>query len=263
MKFAVETITPAIALEWLEQNPRNRPLNQRHVDKLAREMSSGHWKVNGDAIRFNGSKLLDGQHRLAAIVKSGITIESLVIHDLSDDVFTTIDTGKIRTASDALAMRGEINAHNLTASVRYVEQYKSNRTKFRPLFTTLDIIEMVEKYPHIRKSVQTTKNMQNTPLLSPAVLAACHYLFSELDEEAAEEFVFKLCKGTQLEQKTPLYMLRERLIDNRTSNAKLSHIHIFALCIKAWNCIRENKSPGPNLRWRESGPVPEEFPKIV
>lgn len=68
----VETITPDMAREYLKSNSMNRPLNDRTVNLYAQEMRTGNWKLNGEAICFgkNGA-LLNGLHRLYAIVKSG------------------------------------------------------------------------------------------------------------------------------------------------------------------------------------------------
>lgn len=58
-------VTPEMAAKWLEGNVLNRPLKQAHVDRLAREMAAGRWRLTHQGIAFDVSGcLIDGQHRL-------------------------------------------------------------------------------------------------------------------------------------------------------------------------------------------------------
>lgn len=69
-----------MAEEWLSTaNVKNRKLRVRTVDAFAADMRRGKWHTTHQGIAFDeAGNLLDGQHRLAAIVKSGCTIEILV-----------------------------------------------------------------------------------------------------------------------------------------------------------------------------------------
>jgi hypothetical protein len=121
MKTTLMEITPQIAASFLEKNTSNRPLNNKHVKRLAREIEMGRWKLNGSTICLNGEILIDGQHRLAAVVLSGCTIQSLVVEGLDSNVFATIDAGKPRGAGDTLWLMGATNATCTAAPVRAIE----------------------------------------------------------------------------------------------------------------------------------------------
>jgi len=129
MNVKLTTVTPEWAEETLKKNIGNRPLNVQHVDKLAKEMTNGRWKVNGDTICLNGSRVIDGQHRLHAVVQSGITIETLVVEGLSSDVFDTKDVGKRRSAGDTLGVAGEKNACRLAAALILIDKYFTGRVE--------------------------------------------------------------------------------------------------------------------------------------
>jgi hypothetical protein len=94
MKMELKTITPEWAAKTLaEKNTRNRPISRPHVEALANEIRRGAWQVNGDTIKLSpDGQLIDGQHRLAAVVKAGVSIQSFVVEGISFDVFHTIDT---------------------------------------------------------------------------------------------------------------------------------------------------------------------------
>jgi hypothetical protein len=73
-------VTPALAQTWLESNEFQRPCCQQYVDYFAEQMKSGQWRHHYHYIAFdkNGT-LLNGRHRLLAVIKSGQTIEMLVV----------------------------------------------------------------------------------------------------------------------------------------------------------------------------------------
>lgn len=260
MKAELRTITPEWAQHVLsERNVGNRTMNRQHVDSLAKEMQCGRWKVNGDTICVNDDRLIDGQHRLAAVVASGVSIESLVIYGLSSDVFDTKDVGKRRSAGDTLGVRGEKNAYRMAATLVLIDKYMTGRADKTVSYTNTEIEEMLEKYPGVRSSLQTSFGSRG--LISPSVLDACHYLFSQKDPRLANEFVVKVLRGTGLEEGSPWYVLRERLMKNSLSKAKISKSYLMAICIKAWNYARAGKKLRC-LRWREEGENAEPFPVV-
>lgn len=260
MKAELKTITPEWAEKILaEKNAGNRTMNRIHVEALAREMKRGKWKVNGDTLCMNGTRLIDGQHRLAAVVLSGMTIQSFVIEGLPSDVFDTKDVGKRRSAGDTLGVRGEKNACRLAAALILIDKYVTGRADKSVTYANTEIEELLEKYPDARDSLQTTHATRG--LITPSVLDACHYLFSRKDADLADEFVEKVLRGTGLEEGTPWYVLRERLVGNSLAKAKLSRPYLMALCIKAWNHARAG-STVRYLRWREKGEAAEQFPVI-
>lgn len=114
----VQTITPETASRFLQMNTGNRRLRKNHVDRLAESMARGEWKMNGDAIRIGyDGKLVDGQHRLSACVKSGIPFESIVVSGIKNDVFDTIDKGMKRQVADSLYVQGEVNTPMLAGAM--------------------------------------------------------------------------------------------------------------------------------------------------
>ena len=72
MEIKLETITPEKAKSILQNNNANRPLNENHILFLAREMLAEQWMATPDTIKIgHHGNLLDGQHRLSALVESG------------------------------------------------------------------------------------------------------------------------------------------------------------------------------------------------
>lgn len=69
MKVQEEIITPETAKSWLLKNVHNRPLRDGLVTTYATDMANEQWQSNGESIKFSSEgELLDGQHRLAAVI---------------------------------------------------------------------------------------------------------------------------------------------------------------------------------------------------
>lgn len=109
MKISIMQITPDLAAEFLKRNTGNRAIRKTAVNQYADDLRRGNWKLThqGVAISPNG-RLLDGQHRLSAIVQSGISAQMVVALDVDDDSYAVIDRGKPRRLTDALGMGQKI-----------------------------------------------------------------------------------------------------------------------------------------------------------
>jgi hypothetical protein len=103
VRTAIETITPEIAAEMLKQNVGNRTLRKWHVSRLSATIARGDWLVThqGIAIATDG-RILDGQHRLAAIVAANKTVSMMVARDCDPSTFIVLDQGAKRSYGDAL-----------------------------------------------------------------------------------------------------------------------------------------------------------------
>jgi hypothetical protein len=103
ISVSVETITPSIAKKMLEGNVDNRKLRKFRVEQYADAIRRGMWDIQNDAITISKTgRLLNGQHRLSAIVEANTAVQCLVLRGVDDSTFATIDSGLARTANDAL-----------------------------------------------------------------------------------------------------------------------------------------------------------------
>lgn len=264
VRSSVETITVAKARKILENNRNNRPISDSYVAQLAQAINDGEWQVNGESIKIDvNNDLKDGQHRLNAIIIANKPIETMVIRNLPSDCFDTIDRGKKRTMSDILSRHGEVNATVVAGGVSWVWRYEQDRMRStqgkiktpRPP----QAIDCLERNPGLRDSASAINPLRK--LMPPSIAAFCHYLFSKQNKALAETFFEKLSSGEGLRTTQAVYRLRERLIENRGSKAKLPPIEILALTFKAWNHAR-NGDTVKTLRWRTEGNAPEDFPVI-
>jgi len=105
---ALRTVTPDVAIRWLENaNPNNRAVSDAHVARLARDMSEGRWILTHEGIAFDPQgRLLDGQHRLWAVIESNQPVEMHVFFNLTPEALMVINTGKPRSLADVLRISG-------------------------------------------------------------------------------------------------------------------------------------------------------------
>lgn len=106
METITMEITPAIASEMLAKNiDNNRKLKDRWVNALADSMRRGAFELSPQGISFDkGGCLIDGQHRLMAVIKSGCTVLMRVTLGCENSSLGVLDTGAIRKAQDVAKM---------------------------------------------------------------------------------------------------------------------------------------------------------------
>lgn len=136
MELSIETITPKQAEKYLQFNTSNRNLRKSLVSQYARDMISGKWRLTHQGVAFNcDGTLLDGQHRLKAIVESGVTVQMLVARGVDSANQLVMDDHAKRSAGDALTLaRGERVTATEVAIVRAAVElqekaYATHKTK--------------------------------------------------------------------------------------------------------------------------------------
>lgn len=120
MEVTIETITPKMASEYLTRNTRNRRLKKALVEQYASEMRAGNWRLTHQGVAFNcDGTLLDGQHRLAGIVKSECAIQMLVARGVDSKSQIVMDDHAKRSAGDAITLvRQEVVTDKDVAIIR-------------------------------------------------------------------------------------------------------------------------------------------------
>jgi hypothetical protein len=101
MVTSVEYVTPETAKHWLTRNVRNRRIRPHKVEMYAKDMKAGDWLLTHQGIGFYADgTLADGQHRLSAIVASGVSVLMNVTRGIRKMSGTGIDIGEGRTEVD-------------------------------------------------------------------------------------------------------------------------------------------------------------------
>lgn len=106
MKSELKLITPEWAKNVLnDSNVDNRRLRPSWVKVLANSIERGEWQITHQGIAFDvHGKLIDGQHRLSAVAKSGQSVQMIVTTGLDPQVFAAVDMHARRSIADLTKM---------------------------------------------------------------------------------------------------------------------------------------------------------------
>jgi len=104
---SVITVTPKLAQKWLDGMIKNqRPANAESVSKYARAMKNGVWRLAAPLSFDLTNQLIDGQHRLLAVIKANIAVDFIVLQGLATEAIEAIDMGTGRTAAHLGRLQG-------------------------------------------------------------------------------------------------------------------------------------------------------------
>ena len=240
--MATVSVSPEIAKQWLSLNTQNRPLKDSVVLSYSKRMSSGQWMLNGQGIVFSKEgMLIDGQHRLAAVVKANKSIDFDVRFGVNSQAFETMDDGNKRSPSDVLAISGYKNNTQLASIVKKILA-NNNAAKDGTLLGTSnkDVLSFVQDNPEIHEVTKIACRFKyRSNLLSVADYGYFYWLFSHSEmgsEIYAYEFFDKLTKGSDLQENSPILVLIKRLTEAKlNSHKKITHKVKYAFIIKTWN----------------------------
>lgn len=237
----IQIITPEIAEKWLrENNTHNRSLYEHTVNHYAREMSSGAWTITNQGIGFaEDGTLLDGQHRLAAVVKAGIPIQMLVINNLpkmyknngDGPLFTqdVVDVVKPRSNPDILKLSHNMDYANIKMAIAnmIIYSFRSTTVKIsaRVGYKIIDLYSDEIEFTLSNRS--QIKGLSYTPAITGIVLAA------KVDLDRAMEFKDQYFKGLDLSIGSPSLTFRNYILSRTKTGAQgsgvRSTIHNYSL----------------------------------
>jgi hypothetical protein len=262
VRAEIVLVTPAQASSWLAANTGNRHVRPTVVTRYARDMAAGSGELNGETVKIASTgRILDGQHRLLAVVESGVAVQMFVVTGLPETVQETVDRGLPRNIADALRLRGEVNVILLAGAIAQAIVAKSPRpsqNEFWP--STKEAMAYLDEHPQIRESCNRGELLRKAIAYPATTGAALHHLFAELDEEDADEFVKALAEGADLAEDSPILRLREIMIREMSAPRRMARLRLQALTIKAWNAWRRG-TPVLLLKWKTGGSKPETFPR--
>lgn len=269
MKTSFEKITPKIAAEYLSTNSKsNRKIRQGYVDFLATEMVSGRWiSESAESIKFNRQGvLIDGQHRLSALIKANKTLYFLVARNLHEQTFKVIDTGISRSGADVFMIEGIKNANSMAAGVKvfYVLENTGSTDPTRTSRISNSVILNMYKdspdYWHMWHSKSMKWYNDFSHLISNSIILGFAVFLDKNSRHRSkiDDFFNQLCMDGMTQDKS-IKLLRKKLIENKVKTEKLTHRYKFIYMIKTWNCFVQNKQ----INVLKFDPDKEESPTII
>lgn len=251
MRMEIVDVSPETAAAWLTHNTSNRPLSKGTVQQLAAQIRRGEWQLTHQGIAFDeDGGLIDGQHRLAAIVKAGSPVPLTVTHGVPRAAFTVMDTGRKRTGRDTLALAGESNATHLAAALRglhlYLNAPDSAWSGGSSVTSNDQLLVMLEKHPGVREALPHGIAFNRACRITTTAATIGWYVTTrtrpDIDQSAWQDGVVT---GALLESGDPRLTLRNTMLGLASGKAHRrrddSREHLLYY-LKSWNAWVEGRS---------------------
>lgn len=294
-QFVSELITPEKAESWLQTMIENRPIKKQNLRFLTSQIREGKWIDTGVPIVFVGENLIDGQHRLRAVLEAKKSIYNAVVRHPKDkqNVFTVIDTGAKRSAADVLHIAGYASSKLLAETLKSLSIWRflqSEATRNQSehimqsrmfniirqpdrvlLLDNATLLQLPNMFMNVEDSVRFAGNKQRRRTskidpLSRSKWAFLHYVFNSIDPSFAQEFLDSLHSGTGVGFATstsPLAQLRDTLITRKQIKLQTPQAYgsisdsvtIILHAFTAWNAMR-GLGTYKASKLNESSPIP-------
>lgn len=266
-------VTPDMATAWLAFNDQNRRPSKAKIKRFAAAMAAGKWVENGETIKFSkDGRMLDGQSRLQAIILAKTAVVLEIRGDLPERAQQSMDTGEPRKGVHTLEMMGERMPGVLAPALKLLWLWERGWFAKIPFGVSAvmengEIGVLLERHNGLKASVGWTAGPGiNIRRLMPLSTAAFwHYIFGKIDADTRDAFFDGIAEGLSLTKASPVYHLREQLLDERRTKGRKTRASVIAcgaLMIKAWHLVVAGKSCAPGqLRWGKDDAFPALAPQ--
>lgn len=247
-------VTPARATELLRFNNNNRSVSETHVTKLKRDMLSGRWAFNGETIIISDTgEINDGQHRLQAVIESGMTVQMLFTLGIKREFRTTTNMARVKRVADLLAMEGITAGNTVQTIANFLYAFENDgishtfKTQQASLVNPQRTPSKAALMSFIRDNTTDIKlamsliTKHSERICAQTRLASMFLVIARFTDDwsAAEEFFSGIVSGAGLEKTDPRFVTREKLIDLKASRVGMAAVA--EVIIRGWNAYRDKK----------------------
>lgn len=245
----VDTInlTPKLAAHFLENQAPNRAPKSVKIAQYARDMAAGRWRFTGEALKFDDDgRMLDGQNRCHAVIKSGATIRVLRVRDLDTRTQEVMDSGAPRNARDALTFAGYPNTKDIAAAVSAHVAWKAGAFghcmanvdgSARP--SNSETVAYAAAHPEIVEAAQQAKKIYTRGLRLPVgAIAVVMVETAAIDFEESAEFFDRIADLRTGGTGDPINTLLKRINGYRDYGHKIPLPMALYLLFRTWNAYR-------------------------
>ncbi|SFE33058.1 hypothetical protein SAMN05216251_102512 [Actinacidiphila alni] len=256
-------ITPDKCTEWMKKRACNRvPLKRSNVEKFKTILHGGQFRTThqGFALDWHGC-LIDGQHRAAAIIETGLTVTAQVTYNLDPETFAAIDGGRVRSAGDFVA---QITEMKLSVANVYGAALKilANRTAglhwtrwTTGRLTAEELQNLVSKWPagedRILSLISKGRQCHSS---ATGLLVAYKIITEEWPESIADLFFDYIGEASQeFIGRDPRSMYTNTMLNVNRGVVSRDSVQQSAQAIKAFNALISGESIGTLKKMKMSG----------
>jgi hypothetical protein len=255
-------VTPQIAKWLLDLNTNNRPLEERGVERFCVILRNGAWLNTGEPVIVSRDGILnDGQHRLTAIYKSGITAELDVRFGIPREAFHATGTGKKRTAGHVLSIEGYSNTGCQAAIARLLVHYDKGQMGNLTYVESGEILRTVNTDDWLCEIAARIQRSKFRPTRTGTFGFVLAVAARTAPLERVFEFADLVASGLGQDESEPAHRLHVKFCDAAMKKDRMSPIDVAILTVKAWNAwVAGEAVPPPRVS--ESERTNAGFPKV-
>lgn len=256
-------VTPVMAAKWLADynRPDNRPLSQLVARQYAAEMREGRWALTHQGPAFDTSnQLLDGQHRLAAIVIADVTVPMYVTFGADPDTFVVIDINYKRQPGHLLS---HPYAKQKAAAARFLTTLP--RFSYANKLHNRDVVRIVSEHPQIENAARIATVIYGATRISSALHTALLTVVLESPvANRVDDWTEGLVTGAGLDPGDPRLPLRNRwALESQFLNSGSGRSIGMFLLVRSWNAYVTGASMSKLQLPRGGGAKSSDVPDIV
>jgi hypothetical protein len=245
-EHAMIDVSPALATAWLDENRRhNRNISPTNVSKIAEEMATeGRWMPNPQqGIAFDSDDaLIDGQHRLLAVVKTGKIIRMAVWRGLPPEFFDLIDRGVARNFRQIIQIAGYRNSAPVVETIRLVCNLENGFHRTYTPLNTSRIQSTMDTYASDLEIVYSRcKGANKTFKTSNENFLLAMFLGYLQDSDVTLDFIDQYKTGYGLKPGDPAHTLREHVFARHNSLNEVRPRQLFVRAAHSLNQRLEDK----------------------
>jgi hypothetical protein len=253
-----------MAHEWLRNQSANRSLRPARVAEFKSDILKRNWRMTGEGLKFDPEgKLLDGQHRLAALldandVEPGITVLMLVIRNVPRDAQDVMDTNSRRTGADQFKIKGYANYAALAAATKWSiiwERQALYGERTARTVTHSDQLEFVRANPRLEEITALAAPKYKFIYMPLGFIITSWWVLDRIDEEQAQWFFDRLADGVNLPELHPIHALRNSLITLRMQKSNMPGDVYLSMVMRTWNAVREGKTMQKMQIYKDGRPI--------
>lgn len=242
-------ITPNDAKELLKLNVANRPVNKTTVNWYARQMISGQWTISGQTISIsNINTLIDGQHRLLAVVEADKPIWFNIAYNVPYDSFVNYDAVRSRGLADVFAIEDVLNYGALAAIITKYNAIVAGYTSLTSVdkrdkkkLTNTDYLNLYKSNSSLFQEVYQNADRcySKIKLFSRSEIGAyMYFLINDKGHSKSKVFSFfkQLFYNEEVENNS-IYNLREKIISGNMGQYRMNERIKYIYLIKCWNAF--------------------------
>lgn len=259
----MELINPEVAKLYLQTNTMNRKINENTLLRYAKDMINDNWSVTSQTISFaTDGTLIDGQHRLNAIIKANKSIWFNVSRNVPKDSFIDYDKNRVRNINDVFFINKIPNNTHITAGIQTynwlergklfllypinpLKNAKTNRLSINERLSNAEILDIYNSNPAYYQNLVSNAMRVYKPLkfftISHYFAFSC-YLNNVCgyDLEFILDFFLQLSTNENVKNKSITNLREIYILDSINKKTKMIPAIKVIYLIKCWNAYVNN-----------------------